>query len=364
MIRAARGFLVRIALPVAVGVLAFSTAYAIVTSPRQLDPEIAAERFDVQGTFLAGAGVRTRYLMAGDGPTTVVFIHGFGSTADSWRNNFSALASKYTVVAVDVRGFGYTSRDPASEYSPRAFATHVATFLDQLGVRRPVLVGHSLGGEVAMRIALQRPDDVAGLVLVGSAGAPGRSRPTAPPVPEPLRTAVLRLLESPRVVRWGLEAAFYDDSKVDREMVRQYRRPLQVEGAEEMLWRMARTRTPALNASEIAQLRVPTVLVWGKQDALVPLSDGIELAATIPGARLVVVDRAGHMVHEERPDVVNAIIDELASSAGKPLPGQRRPSPPPPRAGTGPIPGASPSPSPTPTGRTPQPGPTGGLLSR
>jgi pimeloyl-ACP methyl ester carboxylesterase len=354
----------RLALPAALGVFAFSSTYAAVTSPASLDPEIAAEKFKIEGSFVSGAGVRTHYVKEGDGDTTVVLIHGFGGSTYSWRLNIAELSRKYTVIAVDMRGFGYTSRDPASEYSPRAYATHVATFLDQLKVRRPILVGHSLGGEVAMRIALQRPDDVAGLVLLDSAGLPDRPRPAAPPIPPPFRQALLRLLTSPRAVRAGLELAFYDKSFVDKEMVDAYRRPLQVEGAEEMLWRMTRTRTPSLNRSEIARIKVPTIVVWGKQDRLIPLQEGVELAATIPGARLVVIDRVGHMPQEERPDVVNALIDELASSAGKPLPGQPRPTLPPPRAGTGPIPGVSPTPSPTATGRTPAPGPTGGLLSR
>ncbi|MER3521617.1 MAG: hypothetical protein C4317_05245 [Acidimicrobiia bacterium] len=145
-------------------------------------------------------------------------------------------------------------------------------------------------------------------------------------------------------------------------MIAAYRDPLDVERAEEMLWRMIRTTAPQLNRSELQQISIPTLILWGKYDRLIPLRNGEELASLIKGARLVVLDRAGHIPQDERADDVNALIDSFASVAGKPLPGQPKPITPPPRAGPSPLPSASPSPSPT--GRGVAPGPTGGLLSR
>jgi pimeloyl-ACP methyl ester carboxylesterase len=362
MRRILRASLLRVMPAFLAGILVFSFAYNAITARAELDPERAIEVKKVEGSFVSGSGVRTHYIKEGSGDTVIVFIHGFGGSTYSWRKNLSELARKYTVISLDVRGFGYTSRDPASEYSPRGYATHVSTFLDILGVRRPIIVGHSLGGEVAIRVALQRPEDVSGLVLIDSAGLPSARRFEVPPVPQPLQTTLVRFLSSKRVVRAGLSAAYYDPSLVDTEMVSAYRDPLDVERAEEMLWRMARTSAPQLNRSEIAQVSVPTLIIWGKQDRLIPLRDGEELAALIKGSRLVVLDRAGHMPQEERPQDVNALIDSFASVAGQPLPGQPRPVTPPPRAGPSPLPGASPSPSPG--GRTVAPGPTGGLLSR
>ncbi len=362
MKRALKAFFFRVVPSFLVGVLVFCLAYNAVTARAELDPEKAVEEKGIEGTFVSGAGVRTHYVKEGKGDTVIVFIHGFGGSTYSWRKNLGALSEKYTVISLDVRGFGYTSRDPASEYSPRGYATHVATFLDILGVRRPVIVGHSLGGEVAIRVALQRPEDIAGLVLIDSAGVPRDELRSVPPVPQPFQTTLLRFATSRRVVRAGLDAAFYDRSLVDEEMVSAYRDPLDVERAEEMLWRMLRTSAPQLNRTEIAQVSVPTLLIWGVQDRLIPLREGEELASLIPGSRLVVLDRSGHMPQEERPEDVNSLIDSFASIVGRPLPGQPRPVTPPPRAGPSPLPGASPSPSPQ--SRTPMPGPTGGLLSR
>lgn len=362
MRRVSRIFFLRVLPAFLAGIVVFSFVFNAITARPELDPERAIEVKKVEGSFVSGSGVRTHYIKEGSGDTVIVFIHGFGGSTYSWRKNMAALAQTYTVVSVDVRGFGYTSRDPASEYSPRGYATHVSTFLDILGIRRPIIVGHSLGGEVAIRIALQRPEDIAGLVLIDSAGLPSDRSFTVPPVPQPLQTTLIRFATSKRAVRAGLERAFYDPSLVDGEMIAAYRDPLDVEKAEEMLWRMTRTMAPQLNRSEIAQISVPTLIIWGKEDRLIPLQKGEELAALIKGSRLVVLDRAGHMPQEERADDVDHLIDSLASLAGKPLPGQPKPVSPPPRAGPSPLPGTSPSP--TPQGRAVAPGPTGGLLSR
>lgn len=362
MRRALRAFFIRVLPAFVAGLLVFSFVYNAVTARAELDPERAIEVKKVEGSFVSGAGVRTHYIKEGSGETVIVFIHGFGGSTYSWRKNVAVLAQKYTVISVDVRGFGYTSRDPASEYSPRGYTTHISTFLDIMGVRRPIIVGHSMGGEVAMRVALQRPEDVAGLVLIDSAGLPSGSSFEAPPIPQPLQTTLIRFASSRRAVRAGLDSAFYDRSAVDEEMIAAYRDPLDVESAEEMMWRMARTAAPRLNRSEIAQVSVPTLIVWGRDDRLIPLSEGEELASLIKGSRLVVLDRAGHMPQEERAEDVNSLIDSFASIAGRPLPGQPRPVTPPPRAGPSPLPGASPSPAPG--GRNVAPAPTGGLLSR
>ncbi|MER3396356.1 MAG: hypothetical protein C4319_06190 [Acidimicrobiia bacterium] len=362
MKRAVTAFFFKVVTPSLAGLLTFAVLFNAVTAKAQLDPERAIEVKKVEGSFVSGSGVRTHYIKQGDGDTAIVFIHGFGGSTYSWRENLEDLAHKYTVISLDVRGFGYTSRDPAAEYSPRGYATHVSTFLDILGVRRPILVGHSLGGEVAMRIALQRPNDIAGLVLIDSAGLPMERRFQVPPVPQPLQTMLLRLATSKRIVRAGLSQAFYDRSLVNDAMIAAYRDPLDVERAEEMLWRMIRTTAPQLNRSELQQISIPTLILWGKYDRLIPLRNGEELASLIKGARLVVLDRAGHIPQDERADDVNALIDSFASVAGKPLPGQPKPITPPPRAGPSPLPSASPSPSPT--GRGVAPGPTGGLLSR
>lgn len=350
------GWLGRYVLPVFLGVVVFSFGFNAVTAKENLDPEKATEVKDVEGSFVAGAGVRTHYIKKGDGPETIVLIHGFGGWTHSWRKNIDFLAERFTVVAIDVRGFGFSSRDPAAEYSPRGYATHVSSFLDILGIRRPILVGHSLGGEVAMRIALQRPEDVAGLVLINSAGLPNPDRDrfrNLPPIPPPFDTTLARIAGSEGMVRRILNESTYNTSMVDRSAIKAYRDPIDVEDAEAALLRMVRTSIPSLNKGEIGRIVQPTLILWGSEDNLISVSEGEELARTIKGSRLVVYERAGHLLLDERPDDVNRQVADFTAQVGQPLPEQPKPITPPPGGGPRPLPGSSPTPRPT---ASPSPG--------
>lgn len=346
----------RYVLPLCLGVVVFSFGFNAVTAKEALDPEKATEVKKIDGSFVAGAGVRTHFIKKGDGPETVVLIHGFGGSTYSWRKNIDYLAERFTVVAVDIRGFGYTSRDPAAEYSPRGYATHISSFMDILGIRRPILVGHSMGGEVAMRIALQRPEDVAGLVLINSAGLPNPERERVrdlPPIPPPFNTSLVRVAGSEGVVRRILEQSTYNTSLIDRDAIKAYRDPLDVEDAEAGLLRMVRTSIPSLNRGEIGRIVQPTLILWGAEDKLISLSEGEELARIIKGSRFLSLAHAGHLLMEERPEDVNRLIAEFAAQVGQPLPGQPRPITPPPGGAPRPLPGTSPTPRPT---ASPSPG--------
>lgn len=355
----------RYPLPVMLGLIVFSVGFNLVTARQNLEPQKATEDKGVEGSFVTGAGVRTHFVKVGKGETTILLLHGFGGSTWSWRKNINELAKDFTVFAIDIRGFGYTSRDPAAEYSPRGYATHVSTFMDILGIRRPVIVGHSLGGEVALRIALQRPDDVAGLVLIDSTGLK-KGFGDAPEVPPPFNTTLVRLATSENVVRTALNSAFYNTAAVNREMIRAYRDPLDVESAESGLLRMARSSAPMLTTSEIGRISQPTLIIWGRQDTWLPVSQGEELSRIIKGSQLIAYERAGHMVIEERASDVNREIATFAGAVGKPLDGQSKPITPSPDGGPQPLPGSTPTPrsgapttSPSPGGYFPGAG-TGG----
>lgn len=350
------GWLGRYVLPVVLGVVVFCFGFNAVTAKENLDPEKAAEVKDIEGSFVTGAGVRTHYVKKGDGPETVVLIHGFGGSTYSWRKNIDYLAERFTVIAIDVRGFGFSSRDPAAEYSAKGYATHVSSFMDILGIRRPILVGHSLGGEVAMRIALQRPEDVAGLVLIDSAGLPNPERDRfreVPPIPPPFNTTLARIAGSEGMVRRILNESTYNTSMVDERSIKAYRDPLDVEDAEAGLLRMIRTSIPSLNKGEIARIVQPTLILWGSEDKVISVTEGQELARVIKGSRLVSFERAGHLLLEERPDEVNRQIADFTAQVGQPLPDQPKPITPPPGGGPQPLPGTSPTPRPT---ASPSPG--------
>ena len=264
-------------------------------------------------------GVRLHYQEKGTG-TPLILIHGFTSSTYSWKDVFEPLAKSYRVIAVDLKGFGFSGK-PDGDYTRRAQAILVAHLLDYLKIDKAWLVGNSMGGEVSLNFALQNPQRVAGLILIDSAGvsvpgsnslAPGYARV---PVVGPALIALA--LTSDRLVRQGLEKSFYDDAKVTDERVAAYYRPLKTRGGQLAALR-ARTQAGQFPIEQdLNKISVPALIIWGADDALIPIEAGRKMNSLIKGSKLVIVERCGHVPQEELPERVFAEMTKFMEESSQ-----------------------------------------------
>ena len=264
-------------------------------------------------------GVRLHYQEKGTG-TPLILIHGFTSSTYSWKDVFEPLAKSYRVIAVDLKGFGFSGK-PDGDYTRRAQAILVAHLLDYLKIDKAWLVGNSMGGEVSLNFALQNPQRVAGLILIDSAGvsvpgsnslAPGYARV---PVVGPVLIALA--LTSDRLVRQGLEKSFYDDAKVTDERVAAYYRPLKTRGGQLAALR-ARTQAGQFPIEQdLNKISVPALIIWGADDALIPIEAGRKMNSLIKGSKLVIVERCGHVPQEELPERVFAEMTKFMEESSQ-----------------------------------------------
>ena len=166
-------------------------------------------------------GVRVHYQERGTG-TPIVLIHGFTSSTYSWKDVFEPLSKNFHVIAVDLKGFGFSGK-PDGDYTRRAQAILVGHLLDYLKVERAWLCGNSMGGEVALNIALQNPQRVAGLILIDSGGVKVNGGDSVAPryvsIPLVGRALVALAMTSDKLVRQGLVKSFYDGNKINDERV-------------------------------------------------------------------------------------------------------------------------------------------------
>ncbi len=259
-------------------------------------------------------GVRVRYVRAGSGPA-VLLLHGFASSIVTWRDVMPALAQGHDVVAVDLPGFG--GSDQPGDLSARLYPRLVPALLDRLGIAKASLVGNSMGGAAAVLTAAEHADHVERLVLLDSAGfnmAPG-DRPFMVRLAGSPASALLGRLPLHRLlVRQALRQVFFDDSHVTPELVEEYAAPMMREGA------LGATRsllsTPGFDTPEefqahAAAIKAPTLVVWGREDAWIPVSHADRLVAAIPGARKLILESCGHMPQEERPAEVARLLKEF-----------------------------------------------------
>lgn len=281
----------------------------LVPIPPLADTTTALQLADPDSLFVQLGELAVHYKEQGAGEPVFILLHGFGASLFSWREVMAPLAAYGRVIAFDRPAFGLTNRLLPGEwsenpYTPEAQVRLVVALLDALGASRAILVGNSAGGTVAVQVALAHPERVAGLVLVGAAiyaggGAPAWVRP---------------LLNTPQLNRIGplisrqlggeagenlIRAAWFDPTQITPESWEGYRKPLRVENWDRALWELTKASRELRLGDRLGAIDVPTLVLSGAEDRIVPLEQSQRLAQEIPGASLAVLPRCGHVPQEE-----------------------------------------------------------------
>lgn len=275
-------------------------------------------RAEASGQRITVDGVLLHYVERGRGDP-LLLIHGLDASTFTWRMNIEALAEQFRVVAVDLLGFGYSQRAADADYSLGGHARRIGLLMDGLGVRSAVIGGHSLGGAVALHVATQQPERVRSLVLVDAATpretkAFSRTRYSA--FFNPIVYAFV--VGNRRLHRLLLKRLYYDKTGVTEGVAAGYWAPTRYRGTFAARERLARSMARDADVP-LAAIGVPTLILWGANDPIVPPRRGRWLAARIPGARLVAIPRTGHQTPEEQPAIVNREIVAFASKPGRRL---------------------------------------------
>ena len=265
-------------------------------------------------------GHRVSYRTAGDGPEVVVLIHGITGSADTWEEVIPALAEEFTVVAPDLLGHGHSAK-PRGDYSLGAYASGVRDVVAALGYDHATVVGHSLGGGVAMQLAYQFPERCDRLVLVSSGGLGREVHPLLRAAALPGAEFVLPIVCATKLrdagnAVWGALGQLGLSAGPDLEEMWRGYASLADRDAQQAFVHTLRTivdgggqRVSATDRLYLAA-EVPTLLVWGEADRIIPVEHGIEAQEAIPGSRLEVFEGAGHFPHRTDPDrFVDALVD-------------------------------------------------------
>jgi pimeloyl-ACP methyl ester carboxylesterase len=236
-----------------------------------------------------------------DDPVPIVLLHGTSDSLHTWDGWAEALRGQRRVIRFDLPGFGLTGPRPDADYSIDAYVRFVLAVLDQLGVQHCVLAGNSLGGQIAWQTAYAQPDRVRQLVLVDAAGYPMAPQQ----LPPGFRLAriwpanVLMEWFLPRgLIQASVRNVFGDPSRVTPDLVdRYYDMTLRAGNRQALVQRLASLDVD--QSSRIRTLRLPTLVVWGALDRLIPPRFGQQFAHDIPGSRLVVLAGLGHVPQQE-----------------------------------------------------------------
>ena len=282
-------------------------------------------------TYVQTGDLRTRYVEWGAAGTPILLLHGFVESADSWAPTARLLARDHRVYAIDLDGFGYTQR--VAPYDTAHLTSQVLDFISALGLRRPVLVGHSSGAGVAAAVALAAPSEIGGVMFLDGDGLPlsgtadgGRDDGGfALPIPQPYRTTLLRLvLRSDDAIRMIYASTCGPRCPVLNEAgVEQWRRPFQVAGAEPAAFAVLRSGIPALPVAQLeglARLPLPKAVVYGADDPEYAPDSAAQTAARIGAPAPTLIPGARHLTMISDPGAVADAIEALAARAAAAAP--------------------------------------------
>jgi pimeloyl-ACP methyl ester carboxylesterase len=279
----------------------------------------------LQITSVEVPGATISTLVSGEGPEQVVCLHGLGSNKTSFFETISALTPEHTVHALDLPGFGSSTKPARASYDAPYFARSVLAYMDAMAIDRAHLVGNSMGGRIAIELALREPERIGSLSLLAPAVAFRRRRELVPlvkllrpelaAIPHPMRAARVR------ETFWSLFARpeRLDPSAADiaaDEFCRTYR-----SSAARVAF-FAAARNIYLDApygengfwTRLQVLAPRTVFVWGDSDRLVPASFARHVSEVLPEVRQVVLPDCGHVPQVELPERTNALIREMIES--------------------------------------------------
>ncbi|WP_118915254.1 alpha/beta fold hydrolase [Mycobacterium shigaense] len=273
-------------------------------------------------TYLELHGDRIAYRDAGEGHT-LLLIHGMAGSSATWRAIIPQLSKKYRVIAPDLLGHG-SSAKPRGDYSLGAFAVFLRDLLDELGVDRATVIGQSLGGGIAMQFTHQHRDYCERLALIGSGGlgpdlspvlrflsAPGAELVLPVVAPQPVLNLGNKVaswlsaagIQAPRAGEMWSAYCSLSDARTRQAFLRTLRSVVDYRGQ----------AVSALNKLHIAA-GLPTLLIWGDQDRIIPVAHAYAAHDAVDGSRLEVLEGVGHFPHVEAPAAVADILENFIAS--------------------------------------------------
>ncbi|MDE1172440.1 MAG: alpha/beta hydrolase [Parvibaculaceae bacterium] len=299
----------RIALTVLVIILVAIAGFAFMAYRPDLTREELMARYTTPAsqfiTLPDGATAHVRDEGNKSGPA-LVLVHGSNASLQTWEPWVKLLGGRFRVVSLDLPGHGLTGAVPNGDYSREGMAAFVHEVTQKLGLMHYAIAGNSMGGGIAALYAELYPAELTSLILVDAAGLP---RTLGAPEKLPLaftlaRTPVLRTLMrwsmSHRIIEEGVRKAFSDQSKVTPEMIGRYEDLNQCCGNRAAtVIRFSRAENDSLLEARLDEIRVPTLILWGDRDGLIPVAYAHEYARLITGAKLIIYPGVGHIPMEE-----------------------------------------------------------------
>ncbi len=266
--------------------------------------------------YVKVGNINTRFWQAGDTGSAVVLVHGLGGSIENWEHNLNVLARRHRVYALDLIGHGHTDKLPLIK-DLMVLVQLISNFMGTQNIDKATLIGNSLGGGLALALAIQFPEKVEKLVLIDTAGMGREVNIILRLGSVPLLGKLLMGRPSLQGIEKLLRIIYYDPALVTPELVKISYELAVLPGASRALLSVThaginfwgeRAKYTKLILNNLGKITAPTLVFWGKQDRVRPVAYAQIAASKIPGAKLHIFDKCGHCAMFECPEKFNKLV--------------------------------------------------------
>jgi pimeloyl-ACP methyl ester carboxylesterase len=272
----------------------------------------------LQDQYTQVGSINTRYWSAGNQGDPVILLHGGGSSIEVWSHNIQALAQHHRVFAFDMVGTGLSDK-PVVPYSLDYQLQFLSMFLDTFDIQQVSLIGNSMGGSIALKFALQSPERVQKLGLVSSFGL-GREIDFCDRLLAAF-PAIANLIPASRSgVRWVLNSCVHNPNSVPEEWIELSFQRFNLPGQRKALISLLTTNLDFWGVrhevfspivQQLDRIKAPTLVIWGKQDAIIPVAHAYVASQKIPNSSLHIFEQCGHWAQVEYSEAFNHLVSEF-----------------------------------------------------
>ena len=252
---------------------------------------------------------KIRYLESGTSDETLVLVHGLGASAERWEYVIPHFQEHYRVIVPDLIGFGYSDK-PLVDYTTEFFAEFLKKFLDKLEIKNPIIVGSSLGGQITAEYVLNNNDSVQKLILVSPSGAMKHSTPALDAY------VMAALYPNPDAAKNAFEMMSGASKEIDPKIIEGFVKRMQLPNAKmAFMSTLLGLKNSEIITEKLSSITVPTMVIWGEQDPVIPVKYADSFASRIKDCRFFRMDGCGHTPYVEAPNqFVKIVLEFLGKS--------------------------------------------------
>lgn len=256
-------------------------------------------------SFVKVGQYNTRYLEAGNSKKTIVLLHGLGASAERWLPIIPYLSPSYRVIIPDIIGFGYSDK-PVTNYTVEFFINFLSDLLSQLSIEKTMMIGSSLGGRVSMEYAIHNPQNIEKMILV----SPAINDESTPALQSYIQAALHPTFED-------VKKAFQmmgNDNNIDDEFVIEFINRMKLPNSKmAFLASLIGLKKEIPTQEKLARLVNPTLLIWGKEDKVIPISNAEKFNWSVKNFQYHAMDGCGHIPFAEKPELFSKIVMNFLS---------------------------------------------------